>query len=185
MDIKLLPLSGIFSCIASIIVLMAVAWNHGSSSCQGPAASSEDYAPILFVATAALALLYAFYWLQSYTCFAEYARLKKAYREKKTDKKPSFDGIKYGTESKAVLAANRCAGNLLEQMVPFLVSMFAYATFVSAGDAAKIGWTWFLFRSYYIYAYNRFPFLFASTIPAYVCVWYMLGRAVYEAATME
>jgi hypothetical protein len=185
MDIKLLPLSGIFSCIASIIVLMAVAWNHGSSSCEGPAASSKDYASILFVATAALALLYAFLFLQSYTAFTEFARLKRAYRDKKTDIKPSLIGVKYGTESNAMLAVNRCAGNLLEQMVPFLVSLYGYATFVSAGEAAKIGWAWLFFRSYYGFCYKRGALLFASTIPAYSCVWFMVGRAVYEAANME
>lgn len=185
MNPKLLPLSGIISCIAAIVALIAVGWKHGTSSYEAPAATTKDYGPILIVASAALALLYAFYWLQSYTAFSEFFRLKKEYKEKKLDENPSLVKIKYCNTNKAVMAADRCAGNLLEQIVPFFVSMFAYATFVSAGDAAKIGWAWFFFRSYYLYAYNHFPLLFASTFPAYCCVWYMIGRSVYAAVTTE
>ncbi|CAJ1955593.1 unnamed protein product [Cylindrotheca closterium] len=184
--IKLLPLSGIISCYVAIVALILVGFNHGTFQYQGPAQSSSDYRPVLFVAGAVLSLLYAYYWLQSYTTFSEYFRLKKeAKLETNLNRSPpSLPELKYGkTDNPAIRCADRCAGNLHEQLIPFFMSMFAYATFVDAGGAARIGWAWFVFRSYYSYAFKRFPLLFASTLPAYCCVWYMMGMAIYSAAT--
>lgn len=183
MSILILPISGMVAGIASILALINVAWKHGVSFFQGPASSSKEYTPILFVAAAALALLYVFYCFQGYTTFCEQNRMKKENSKAEFESHPSVFRQQHGKSSKAILAADRCAGNLLEQMTPFLGSIFAYATFVSSGDAAKIGWIWIFFRSYYPYAYNRYPFLFASTIPAYCCVWFMLGKSVFEAAS--
>lgn len=181
-NIKLLPLSGIVSCYAAIVALVIFAFNHGTSQYQGPVKSSIDCTPILFVAGAVLSLLYSYYWLQSYTSFSEFFRLKKEARAKKVDRAPSLDELKYGkADNAAIRCADRCAGNLLEQLIPFFSSVIAYATFVDAGGAARIGWAWFFFRSYYSYAYRRFPLLFASTLPAYCCVWYMMGFSIYTA----
>lgn len=185
MNIKLVPISGIVANVSWFAAIAAMAWNKGTADYDGPATTSKDYVPVFFVSAAAMCMLYAFYLIQSYTGFAEIARTKKEYSEKKTDKKPSYVGIKYGTESKAMLAANRAAGNLLEQMIPFLVSLFGYATFVSSGGAAKIGWAWLFFRSYYLVAYKTGGMMFLSTMPAYCCVWFMLLYAVYGASTME
>lgn len=184
-NIKLLPLSGIISCYATIAALVLVAFNHGTSQYQGPVTSSSDITPILFVAGAVLSLLYSYYWLQSYTSFSEFFRLKKEAKDKKSDRAPpSLNALKYGkADNLAIRCADRCAGNLLEQLIPFFLSVFAYATFVDAGGAARIGWAWFFFRSYYSYAYRRFPLLFASTLPAYCCVWYMMGFSIYSAVT--
>lgn len=193
--IQILPLSGILSSGASIVAVLVLAWNHhrgaGQHAAAGPATSAADYIPVFFVTTAVLALLYGFYWNQSYTAFSEYFRLKEDYENNHHNKKsddprpPSLMALKNGYENKAVLAANRCAGNLLEQLVPFLVSMYAYATYVNAQEAARIGWAWFAFRSLYLPAYHRFPWIFASTVPAYACVWYMMGRTVYVVATTQ
>ena len=182
-NITLLPLSGIVSCYTSIVALAIVGFRHGTLQYQGPANSINDYKPLLFVFGAVLSLLYAYYWIQSYTAFAEYFRLKK--EAKKEDKiGPTLWELKYGkVENSAIRCADRSAGNLLEQLVPFFVSMISYATFVDAGGASRIGWAWFVFRSYYPYAYKRFPLLFASTIPAYCCVWFMMGFAICTAAT--
>ncbi|CAJ1955597.1 unnamed protein product [Cylindrotheca closterium] len=184
-NIKLLPLSGIVSCYSAIAALILTGFKHGTSQYQGPAQSSTDYTPLLFVSGAVLSQLYAYYWLQSYTTFSEFFRLKKEAKAKKSDKRPpTLADLKYGNhDNLAIRCADRCAGNLLEQLIPFFISMFVYATFVDAGSAARIGWAWFTFRSYYSYAWKRFPLLFASTLPAYCCVWYMMGFAIYSAAT--
>merc|ERR1712071_729988 len=89
-------------------------------------------------------------------------------------KKPSLAAIKYGKEIEKtnvpMLRADRCVGNLLEQLLPFLVSLYGHAVFVNVSHATKLGWAWILFRSYY-------------GIPAYACIWWMLGTAVYKAST--
>ena len=184
-NIKLLPLSGIVSCYSAIGVLSIAGYNHGTTQYQGPATSVQDYKPLVFVTGSVLSLLYNYYWVQSYTTFSEYFRLR-AEAKKRGEKPPQLNHLKYGRiENKPIEIADRCAGNLLEQLVPFLCSMIAYATFVDVGGAARIGWAWFFFRSYYSFAFKRFPLLFASTTPAYGCVWYMMGMAAYAVLTGE
>eukprot|EP00980_Cylindrotheca_fusiformis_P008582 scaffold1823_cov108-Cylindrotheca_fusiformis.AAC.3 len=181
MKIVLLPISGIITSLAGMAAVVAVAWKHGTAGYDAPASTSKDYVPIFLVSVASVCFLYALFYVQSYTAFSEFARMSKEYKEKKTDKKPSLVGIKYGSESMAMLAIDRTVGNLMEQMIPFLLSLFGYATFVSAGGAAKIGWLWIFFRSYYIFVFKKGILLFSSTMPAYCCIWFMLGRAVYVA----
>ena len=73
------------------------------------------------------------------------------------------------------------AGNFAEQLPPFLVGLYLYSTYVSVGGAAKLGWLWLIFRSYYVPAFHRgIPTLFLSTMPAYNVVWWMIGVSVYE-----
>ena len=72
-------------------------------------------------------------------------------------------------------------GNYQEQLAPFLISLYLYATFVSVHGAVKFGWAWIFFRSYYISVFKRGPpLLFLSTIPAYWCVWMMIGGTIYR-----
>ncbi|CAJ1955601.1 unnamed protein product [Cylindrotheca closterium] len=187
-NILWLPFSGIIALYTVIVAAGISAWNHGTFQYQGPANANADYAPIVFVSTAVLALLYSFYYMQGYVTFSEYFRLQKLFEAKILNEPPLLTDLKYGTkrnENPAILCADRCAGNLLEQLIPFFVSMFAYATFVDAGGAARIAWAWFAFRMFYPFAYKRFPLLFASTIPSYCYVWYMMGHAAYSAAMME
>jgi len=96
--------------------------------------------------------------------------------------KPSYPKLKYSTDNFAITAANRSVGNLMEQMIPFLVSLYSYATFVSVAGAVKCGWAWIFFRSYYSFVFKKpFPAIFTSTLPAYACIWYMLFSAVCAA----
>ncbi|KAL3932605.1 MAG: hypothetical protein SGBAC_010776 [Bacillariaceae sp.] len=192
-NLKFLPLSGVISCILVIIILFITALVKGLGDTDGPAQSSEDYVPVLYVAAAAIFLLYAFFWNQGYTAYDEHQAITKKFEEGgylevddplAAAKSPSLWQVKYGGENEKMRNADRFVGNLQEQLVPFLVSLYAYATYVDAGGAAQIGWAWLFFRSYYPFAYTRFPLLFASTIPAYGCVWFMLLRAVYVATTM-
>lgn len=179
MSVQLLPLTGLGIILCGLVTSASVAWKVGFDQ-RGPARGVYGYIPVYLVTVAAMWLLYFFYLMQSYTTFSEFARMKKEYKDKKTDKKPSYFGIKYGTDSKAMIAANRAAGNTLEQMIPFLVSLYGYATFVDATRAAKIGWAWIAFRSYYAIVFKRGFLLFSCTLPGYICIWYMMVMSLKE-----
>ena len=95
-------------------------------------------------------------------------------------KKPSFFKVKYYNNSFRITVANRAAMNLIEQMIPFLFGLYAYATWCNVLVAVKIGWSWIFFRSYYSIVFSMpFPALFALTIPAYFCVWFLIGKTFY------
>ena len=144
------------------------------------------FAPVVLV-TAALALLYyAFLWDQSATAFVV---LKDAKKKAKAEWKPppSLSDVKYGRYSKSarVRAADRTVGNYLEQSPGFLVSLWLHAAFVSPVNAAAFGWAWLGFRLLYPWAYRlKFPGVFISTNPAYLCVAYLLGEVVRCALKM-
>ena len=58
--------------------------------------------------------------------------------------------------------------------------------FVSRVNAAAPGWAWLGFRLVYPWAYRlKFPGVFLSTMPAYVCVAYLLGEVVRCALKMS
>eukprot|EP01082_Thalassiosira_pseudonana_P014791 g13351.t1 g13351 contig8:465505-467258(+) len=122
------------------------------------------------------------------TVFIEFAKAKKEHSdavegEGVQGEEPSLVKIKYGLENFNVLAANRSAGNYGEQLIPFLVSLYLYSTFMSVDGAIKCGWSWLVFRSYYSWAFKiPFPGVFLSTMPAYFCIWWMIGGTVYAIA---
>ena len=185
MGFHLLSFGGVAGAAAGFFAVGFFAFQHGLPvSLNQPAQNSNDYIPAFYVTAAALCMLYVFLFNQTGTVFIEHGKAKRAYREKKTDKKPTLLQLKYSHDNIHILAADRCAGNFLEQLVPFLVSVWCYATFVSATGAAKYGWLWLFFRSYYLLVFKKpFPALFLSTLPAYTCIWYMMGSAVYAVAT--
>jgi hypothetical protein len=69
----------------------------------------------------------------------------------------------------------------MEQLPCFFLGLIAYALFVSANNAAVLGWAWIGFRSLYPFLFGHMPGIFVSTMPAYSIVWYMLSHAVYNA----
>ena len=178
-SLVLLPLSVIVPIVASLVYIAYLALNHTETS-TGPAQSTKDYIPIAYVTAASMCLYYIFLFLQSYTTFVELELAQTAHREKKMDVKPDIKKIKYGIDNLNILAANRTALNYLEQLIPFLAAVYLYSTFVSVSGAVKFGWAWLFFRSYYGWAFKMpFPGLFLSTMPAYGCVWGMIGMTVY------
>ena len=180
--VKVLALSGVCTAYAALFATVAVAWRAGPVP-PGPAKTLAAFAPVAFVTAACVALLYVFLFNQSAAAFGEHARKRREAKDR-GDKAPQLAEVKYGN-SVAVLAANRCAGNYLEQLLPFLLSLYGHALFVSASRAAMFGWAWVFFRSYYGLAFSRpFPALLASTMPAYCCVWWMAGTAVHAAAAL-
>lgn len=183
--ILVLPLSGLCSIAAALIYTMTLA--AGTSPSDQPASSRTDFIPIAYVAVSSMLLYYIFLMCQSAVSFHEFFKAKNEYYNKKKDgvEKPSIVKIKYGSENANVLAANRTVANYTEQIIPFLVSLFACASFVSVARATSLGWMWLVFRSYYPFVYMKGPpILFLSTLPAYWCVWMMLGETVMVISQM-
>ncbi|EJK45114.1 hypothetical protein THAOC_36293 [Thalassiosira oceanica] len=145
--------------------------------------SIRVYAFLSSVTAAAMAMYYVFLFRQSTVSFAEFEKALREYKAKKTDVKPSIGRIKYDLGNPNILAVTRTVGNYNEQLAPFLIGMYLYASFVSVKGAAQYGWAWLLFRSYYEWGYRRVPALFLSTIPAYGCVLALIGGTVREVSS--
>ena len=175
---------GVYSAYTSFLAIAVTAYRVGFAP-AGPVTTLKSAVPAALVVTAALAQYYALLFTQSTTAFAELSRLRRAYKER-GEKPPVLSDVKYGnSKTDLVRAADRCMGNYLEQLLPFLVALAAHAAFVSANAAAVVGWLWLVFRLYYPLVYSRpFPGLLISTVPAYWCVWYLLGHAMHAAAAM-
>ena len=176
---------GVYTAYAGLLSVAAIAFLRvGFKAPAGPGRTLGAFAPVMFVVVASIAQLYAFLFQQSAAGFGEHARLKREAR-KRGEKAPALAEVKYSGRYGAVLAADRTVGNYTEQLAPFLVSVIGYALFVSANRAATLGWLWIVFRAYYPLVYAQpFPALLSSTIPAYCCVWWMLGMATYAAASL-
>ncbi|KAL7505960.1 hypothetical protein ACHAXN_003350 [Cyclotella atomus] len=173
-----LPLSGLCSIAAALIYTVYLAARTSPS--DQPASSRTDYIPIAYIAVSSMLVYYIFLMCQSAVSFYEFFKAEhEYYNKKKGGVKPSVIKIKYGSENFNVLAANRTVANYSEQIIPFLVSLCLCASFVSVARATTLGWMWLVFRSYYPLVYMKGPpILFLSTLPAYTCVWMMLGETV-------
>jgi hypothetical protein len=72
---------------------------------------------------------------------------------------------------------------MMEQSIPFLVSLGLHAALVDVGCAAQLGWWWLLFRAMYPLCFSRgIPILFVSTLPSYafigLLVWPIMSAAL-------
>jgi len=74
---------------------------------SGPASSTKDYVPIIYVTSAALTMYYIFLYNQSAVAFAEFDKAQQAYRDKKIEEKPTLMKIKYGLDNTEIIVANR------------------------------------------------------------------------------
>ena len=169
--------------VASFPATYGTKWRAGKSAAP---VDVSAFAPVVLVTAAWALLYYAFLWDQSATAFVV---LKDAKKKAKAEGKPppSLADVKYGRYSKSarVRAADRTVGNYLEQSPGFLVSLWLHAAFVSPVNAAAFGWAWLGFRLLYPWAYRlKFPGVFISTNPAYLCVAYLLGEVVRCALKM-
>ena len=144
------------------------------------------------VATSVLLLwFYAALFTQSYAKIALVQRLRQAgfglmsYRDVHyTD--PNVARIKYGVphDSPAALAADRTAGNLTEQLTPFLAATWLRAVLVpgAASSAGRLTWAYLMSRMAYPLAfYAGHPLLQLSTQPGYLIVWVQLADLVVHA----
>jgi hypothetical protein len=86
-----------------------------------------------------------------------------------------------------MLAADRAVANTQEQMVPFLASLWLHAVFVSVAHATALGAVYVVLRAAYPFLLGRelsmtqSKRVFFATGPAYLIVFYLLGRTVHAA----
>lgn len=94
---------------------------------------------------------------------------------------------RYFGQDPRMLAADRAVANTHEQMVPFLLSMWLHAVFVSASHATALGVAYVVLRALYPTLLGRSVSktqskrVFFVTGPSYGIVFYLLGRTVYAA----
>lgn len=133
------------------------------------------------------ALYYVFLYLQAGVGHLQfYLAKKKAESDAKAKgekvvEKVSYGKIKYGAQSrdKISLTTQRTVGNLMEQAIPFLTSLWLHAVFVSPESAANIAWIYIITRAYYpIVFYLGLPYILFSTLPGYSCIFYLLYKLV-------
>lgn len=95
--------------------------------------------------------------------------------EKLLEEQKSFD-------EKIEKTIERTTGNTLEQMVPFLLSLWLNAVFVSTHGAYKWGCVYLAFRFVYpALFFAGLPYLLLSTIPGYVVIFNLLREVVAAA----
>jgi hypothetical protein len=109
------------------------------------------------------------------------------FQEKKESKKPNevnFTKVRYFSTNPLILAADRTVGNCLEQMVPFLVSLWLHAIFISTETATQYGIAYVGARAFYpLFFRMGIPWLFVSTFPNYGCIALLLApvtRAAFQ-----
>ena len=126
--------------------------------------------PVIGTTAGFVALYFAFLYAQATTKFYMY------FRDKAKDPKVSLTKIRYANTTLLALTVDRTSGNMVEQAIPFLVSLWLHAVFVSPTGAATLGWLWLLSRSIYPFVfYSRGHWLLLSTIPGYVLIFMLFA----------
>ena len=96
---------------------------------------------------------------------------------------------RYFGQDGRMLAADRAVANTQEQMGPFLVSLWLHAVFVSVRHATALGAAYVVLRAVYPsllggeLSKTQSRRVFFATGPAYLIVFYLLGRTVHAALT--
>lgn len=86
---------------------------------------------------------------------------------------------RYRSTDRLAVTADRTAGNIVEQSVPFIAGLWLCAVFHSAEYATWVGWLWIASRSIYPFAfYYGLPYLLFSTVPGYL----FIGMLFYPVA---
>lgn len=148
-------------------------------------ADGSKLAPPVTITVAVLLLYYIFLFFQTYSKLylarrrkgSEPLRLLTAlglnryrYLDAETAK------VKYGnTHDPLALLGDRCVGNTLEQLPPFLISLWMYALIVDADSTWRSGGVYLLARAAYPFAFSAgSPFILLSTVPGYAVIWFHL-----------
>jgi hypothetical protein len=124
-----------------------------------------SYAPVIKVTLFFTIMYFGFLMNQTLTKFVLF------FDAKKRDPKANLIKIKYHSNEKLALVADRTVGNCMEQAIPFLSSLWLCAIFHSPDYAARMGWFWVISRVYYPFAFaGGLPWLFFSTVPGYIFI---------------
>jgi len=130
----------------------------------------HKYQPVIIATLLHLLLYFIFLFHQSCSGFVQKAVLT-AKAKKEGEKPPSLTSIKYGKAGGiAILRADRAAGNMIEQSIPFLFALWMHAIFVDPVSAANLGFLWLAIRSFYPLVFGRGAFLFLVTVPNYMII---------------
>ena len=128
-------------------------------------------------------------WIALYYCFLFFQGMSKYYiylKEKTDGKKVNMTKIKYfgGSNDRLILTGDRTAGNMVEQSIPFLASLWLCAMFHSPAEATKWGWYWLGSRVIYPVCFHLgMPYLLLSSTPGYICIFFLVypvGMKAFE-----
>lgn len=187
MNITILPLGSAMFMAVLIIWCAFQAWQTAASATAGPAASISALKPCFFATGAWAGLYYMFLFLQSWSSFVGFKQLKQE-AANRGEKAPKYADVKYsrgGAQATIVQVMDRTVGNYMEQSLPLLVGLFFHAFLVSPASASAAAWVWVLSRTYYPLVYKAGSIqVFASTLPGYVCIWYLWQRALLAACAL-
>jgi len=94
---------------------------------------------------------------------------------------PVTAAIKYGnTLDPLAILGDRMVGNTLEQLSPFLGSLWLYSIFVGPERAWLTGSVYIGSRALYpALFWAGSPWILLSTVPGYAIIWYHLGATLY------
>ncbi len=149
----------------------------------------STYRSPLLVTISYMALYYVFMIYQMVVKFSVYEKEKKKALASSSSSSsssshhiPTFNEVRYNSKDTSLLAADRTVGNCLEQMVPFLMSLWLYSIFISPTEAGTYGIIYVFTRSYYPFVFRMGGiWLLFSTIPNYICIWVMLSKLAWSA----
>lgn len=132
-----------------------------------------------------IAVTAAYFGLWYYLLLGLQRGTKYKLRDEYAARGEEFD--RYFGQDKQMLAADRAVINTQEQMVPFLVSLWLHAVFVSISRATALGTVYVVLRGIYPFLLGKelsktqSKRVFFATGPAYLIVFYLLGATVYTA----
>jgi uncharacterized MAPEG superfamily protein len=89
--------------------------------------------------------------------------------------------VKYGnTHDPLAILGDRAVGNTLEQLVPFVGSLWLYALTVGPQHTAITGWTYVASRALYPPLFwAGSPYILLATVPGYLVIWFHLGATLH------
>ena len=113
------------------------------------------------------------------------------YRLKEKYEKQGREFDRYFGQDNEMLSADRAVINTQEQMVPFLLSMWLHAIFVSVSVATILGVIYVVIRALYpILLGNEVSKIqtkrvYFATLPGYLIVFYLFGSLAYHALVAQ
>lgn len=113
------------------------------------------------------------------------------YRLKEKYQKQGQEFDRYFGQDNEMLSADRAVINTQEQMVPFLLSMWLHAIFVSVSVATILGVIYVVIRALYpILLGNEVSKIqtkrvYFATLPGYLIVFYLFGSLAYHALVAQ
>lgn len=137
--------------------------------------------PVAIATIASTCLYYVFIFAQGGGSLLAHELVST--KARKDGEQPTIASVKYGAAAfPYVRTLDRSVGNFMEQWPPLLIAMWLYALFVDAPRAGALGMCWVLTRSYYPFVHyaafsnDILEIIFASTLPGYLLIFYMLGQ---------